>query len=76
MSRYAVPMMQRTSMPLWHALWDKDVPSAMARNADEQALRAHLVVSIEAKNEKQAARRAEAEHPGFVSIRSAIREDG
>ncbi len=70
MNLYSVPMMKRPSMPLW------DTPTEMARAANEEALRAHFVVSIEAKDEEDAARRAETENPEFIALRSAVMKQG
>ncbi len=70
MSRYSVPMMKRPSMPLW------DAPTKMAQTANEEELCTHLVVSVKATDEKDAARRAEMEHPEFIAIRSAVTKQG
>jgi hypothetical protein len=68
---YLVPIVQKEKLSLWYEFWVRRPPTKRAVEANRNGSLGQTF-PIVARNKAEAAKKAEAEHPGFVAIRESI----
>ena len=75
MPSYSVPIVKRELRALWSEYWDRKEPTKRAKKANRRAELGQTTL-VTAKNKNEAAKKAEAENPGYIAIRDAISRIG